>query len=204
MIMKHKFELITDVNPHASRAVGILRGRIVPDLARAPRGFNLVIQEEDERTTSIPGVLLDGALDQIQGDPLLLTATVDVLCYPRTVKKDLTIQVLSIAKSKGRYHPDQDFFIIVGTRINTRKEGMIKLAIRPNRTKKKTSHKFERFWLELYGFLNDDDMGVHIVKAVRKGVRLFITESKSRTTGNLGKNHGGAAHLGPSSSKPKT
>lgn len=200
-MMKHKFNLISDINPHASRAVGILRGKIIPDPTRAPRGFHLSIEEEEGHTTLIPGVLLDRALNEIQSDPMLIAKKVDVLCFPRTVKKDLTIQVLSITESKGRYHPEQDFFIIVGTRIQSRRDGVVKLAIRPNRTKKTTSHNFERFWLELYGYLKGDEMGAYIVKAVRKGCRLFVTESKSRSTGNQSINHGGATHNQPSSSK---
>ena len=182
--MSHKFRLITDVNPHASRAVGILRGRLVPDMERQPRGFTLVITEQEGHTTEIPGVMLDGALNRIQEDPRLLGSEIDLICFPRTVKKNLTIQAYDITRAKGRFNPDQDFFVIVGKRINSRRDGVVKLAIRPNRTKKKTSHNFERFWLELYGYLEGDLQGAYIVKVIRRGCRLFVTESKFRSTGN--------------------
>ena len=188
--MTHKFRLITDVNPHASRAVGILRGRLVPDLERQPRGFTFVITEREGHTTEIPGVMLDGALNRIQEDPRLMGCEVDLICFPRTVKKNLTIQAYDITKAKGRYNPDQDFFVIVGSRINSRREGVVKLAIRPNRTKKKVSHNFEKFWLELYGYLEGDLQCAYIVKAIRRGSRLFVTESKSRATGNMQKENG--------------
>jgi hypothetical protein len=173
-----------DLTPHASRAVGILRGRLLPDLERMPRGFILEITEESGVVNRIPGVMLNQARDQITADPTLIGGMVDILCYPRTVKKDLTIQAVQITPATGRFNPDQDFFWITGTRMKTRAEGMVKLGIRPNRTKKQTSHHFEKFWLELYGHLQDDSEGVFLVKAVRRGNRLFVVESSPRPTGN--------------------
>ena len=173
-------------NPHASRAIGLLRGRLLPDLERMPRGFILEIKEENSETvTRLPGLLLNQARDQVFENPALMGQMVDLLVYPRTIKKDLIVQALQIAPATGRFNPDQDFFYVTGTRMRIRTEGMVKLAIRPNRTKKEIKHSFEPFWIEAYGFLEEDKDGAYLTKMVRRGNRLFVVESKPRpTTGN--------------------
>jgi hypothetical protein len=190
-----------DLSVHASRAIGVLRGRLLPDLERMPRGFILEITEEHgDKVTRLPGLLQNQARDQIFENPTLMGAMVDVLCYPRTIKKNLTIQAVQIAPAEGRFNPDQDFFYVTGTRMRIRTEGMVKLAIRPNRTKKAIKHSFEPFWIEAYGHLEGDLDAVYLTKMVRRGNRLFVVESKPRPdTGN--KN---ARSPGSTSSKPRT
>jgi hypothetical protein len=173
-----------DLNHHASRAIGILRGRFLPDLERMPRGFIVeIIEEQDKSVTRIPGVLLNQARDQFMKNPALMGQMVDLMVYPRTVKKALTIQAVQIAPATGRFNPDQDFFYVTGTRMQIRTEGMVKLAIRPNRSKKQMKHNFEPFWIEAYGHLNGEKEGAYLTKMVRRGNRLFVVESQPRPTG---------------------
>lgn len=175
-----RIRLNADVSPFAARAVGILRGRILPDPAKGARSFNLEITERDGRKNLIPGVMLNSAQRDIIASPLLMVSEVDILCYPRTIGRDLSIQAVAIEKATGRFHPDADFFLISGINLGCRSEGEVKIGVRPNRTKKEQKHHFERFWIRLYGYLKGDLQAFYHLKAVRKGTRLFIVDSNPR------------------------
>jgi hypothetical protein len=186
---KQKLRLTTEVSPYASRAVGLLRGRIVPAPNEGPRNFNLFVKESDGNETIIPGIMFDQAQRMIIENPSLLMGEADVLCYPRTVGKELHIQAFELSPSNGKYHPDQDIFLISGMNLGSRYPGRVKIGIRPNRTKKQQKQQFERFWLHLHGFVEGNHRCFYHLRTLRKGSRLYIVESTPRLPEKTDANH---------------
>lgn len=161
-----------DTNPpaFASRAVGILEGQIQLDPIRGEKAIVLITDDGAE----IPGAVHGQAANAIIENPVLLATRVRVLTYPRTRKNFLEILVVTVEAAGPQPSSDKDIFLIQGLNLGTRSRGKSQIGIRPN---KRTRHRFERFWLTLYGHLNENMRCVYQLKALRKGRKLFIVES---------------------------
>lgn len=154
-----------------SRAVGILEGRLTLDPSRTEKAVTLTTADG----AVIPGGVHGKAMNAIIENPLLLTVDVRVLVYPRTVKSRLEIIVVDI-EEKGQHSSElKDQFLIQGMNIGSKVDFLSKISIRSNRGSK---HKFEKFWLNLFGKLNQDQRCVYSVRALRKGRKLFIIKSE--------------------------
>ena len=160
----------TNPPPFASRAVGILEGRIRLDPIRGEKAVVLITDDEAE----IPGMVHGQAANAIIENPMLLASRVRVLSYPRTRKNFLEILVVDVEEAGPRPSADKDFFLIQGLNLGSRSRGKAQIGIRPN---KRTRHHFERFWLTLHGHLKENMKCVYQLRALRKGRKLFIVES---------------------------
>lgn len=154
----------------ASRAVGILEGRIVLDPINGEKAITLVTPDGAE----IPGVVHEKAAQAIVENPLLLAVPIRALVYPRTVRNRLKVIVVDLEEAGEDRSKQNDFFLIQGFNIGSRVPEISQLGIRPN---KRSKHQFEKFWLSLYGHLTNNERCVYRVKALRKGRKLFIVES---------------------------
>ena len=154
----------------ASRAVGIIEGRIVLDPINGEKSITIVTPDGAE----IPGVVHEKAAQAIVGNPLLLAVPIRALVYPRTVKSRLKVIVIELEEAGDDRSRQNDFFLIQGYNIGSRVPEMSQLAIRPN---KRSKHQFEKFWLSLYGHLTNNQRCVYRAKVLRRGRKLFIVES---------------------------
>ena len=164
--------LTIDENPpaFASRAVGILEGRIVLNPINGEKSIVFHTSDGEE----IPGGVQDKAAKAILENPLLLTIPVRALVYPRTRRSRLEAIIVDIEEAGNDVSKQKDFFLVQGFNIGSRASGMSQLAVRPN---KRSKHQFEKFWLSMYGHLREDMKCVYRTKVLRRGRKLFIVES---------------------------
>ncbi len=154
----------------ACRAIGILEGRIKLDLATGHKSIILVTADG----TEIPGVAQGRAAERILENPSLLFERVRLLVYPRTEKRLLKFITVDLELApEGEKSSQADLFLIQGMNI-TQQPSRPQISIRPN---KKSKHTFERFWLNLFGHLNENLNCVYQVRTIRKGRKLFIIQS---------------------------
>lgn len=155
-----------------ARAVGVLTGRIRPE----PDGHSATIITRDDQ--QIPAVIGDGARRSLLDDPSLFGEELDLLCWPKTRKKDLEVIVIALDRA-ATTNPDRDKFLIQGMNIGSKGHRVARIGIKPNTSDRKNTSNFDRFWLSLHGVLTDDTRNVvYRIIAKRIGQRLFILESE--------------------------
>ena len=155
----------------ASRAIGILEGKISLDLQNGDKAIILTTDDGAE----VPGVAQGRAAERIIEDPTLLFQRVRLLVYPRTERSLLKFITVDLELApEGEKSKQADLFLIQGFNIGKKGKSKSQIAIRPNRRSK---HVFEKFWLNLTGHLTEDLACVYQVKAIRKGRKLFIIQS---------------------------
>lgn len=156
----------------ASRAIGILEGKITLDLQNGCKSIVLTTDDGAE----IPGVAQGRAAERIIEDPSLLFQRVRLLVYPRTERSLLKFITVDVELApEGEKSKQSDVFLIQGFNIGKRSNSRAQIAIRPN---KRSKHTFEKFWINLQGHLTEDLPCVYQVKAIRKGRKLFIIQSE--------------------------
>ena len=155
-----------------ARAVGVLTGTIRP--SADGRSGTLITRDQIE----IPITIHDRAISTLMADPTLFTKELDCLVWPRTSSMELRAIVIAI-EAAAKNNPDRDQFVIQGISLRSRQlTRTSKIGIRPNTSDRSNTSRFERFWINLHGYLTDGILNtIYQIKAVRKGSRLFIIES---------------------------